>query len=153
LATGAESRSIEYVSDVLFGLVPECKTTSTTATESTASWERSIAVLIGKNRNGSLGYLKVDLVFSAPCWDMTTCERKPSVEKSKHKKNAPLNRIEAGKGYTTVQLARMWDIELTSVPEVVKMAIENGALTSFGRNDEGQTIYGLPIGPATTEEK
>jgi replicative DNA helicase len=75
IATGAESRAIEYVSDVLFGLVPTAKTTQATAGDASGIWEREIQVLVGKNRNGPMGYLRSNLVFKAPCWDMDTRPR------------------------------------------------------------------------------
>lgn len=146
LASGAESRAIEFVSDVLFGLVPVSKTTATVAADATATWEREVGVLIGKNRNGSLGYLKVDLVFKAPTWDMAIVPRKPQEDNKKRGKKQP-QRLEPGVGYTFAQLAEIWQIDVANVKEVVKAALDNGSLMTLGDDEAtGQPLYGQWLG-------
>ena len=89
VATGAESRAIEYVSDVLFGLVPTQKTSQATAGDASGVWEREIQVLVGKNRNGPLGYLRSNLVFKAPYWDLDTRPRVVQQKAKEHKETLP----------------------------------------------------------------
>jgi len=72
LTSGAESRAIEYVADVVVGLVQRSSATSEDAHTDTATWERRVGLAVAKNRHGSAGHLADDLVFRGPCWEMTT---------------------------------------------------------------------------------
>jgi len=58
LTSGAESRAIEFVSDVMIALVPEDQVQDLEVKASDAEWEDRIDIMIAKNRLGSRGYLR-----------------------------------------------------------------------------------------------
>lgn len=70
LHSGAETRAIEYVSDVVIGLIEEGTAADMVAGPADEAFARSVKILIAKVRDGRVGYLGHELVFAGPCWDM-----------------------------------------------------------------------------------
>lgn len=70
LTSGAESRAIEYVSDIVIGLVQK-DSSIPDAKPDTSDWSRRVSIAIAKNRHGSEGYLENDIIFRGPCWEMS----------------------------------------------------------------------------------
>lgn len=76
LTAGAESRAVEFVADIVIGLLPESAPDDETIEESAPpgevvrAWDRGVTVILAKNRRGQTGRLRERLVFSGPCWDM-----------------------------------------------------------------------------------
>ena len=58
----AESRAIEYVSDVVMFLVPD--------KNHHAERERAVHLVVNKNRSGEIGTVEAKFVFLYPCWGM-----------------------------------------------------------------------------------
>lgn len=75
LHSGAESRAIEFTSDIVLGLVEDGTPADMVAGSADASAERSVKILICKVRDGKVGYLGHEIVFAAPCWEMHVRER------------------------------------------------------------------------------
>lgn len=72
ITSGAESRSIEFTSDVMIAMVPDTKATDGEAPDADTTFERPVRLLLAKSRQGQTGYVKEQCVFSGPCWNMTT---------------------------------------------------------------------------------
>jgi RecA/RadA recombinase len=70
LTSGAESRAIEFVSDVVLALVPKANAADDDAIASDLEDDREVRLLVCKNRHGGVGYLGTSLVFQSPCWGM-----------------------------------------------------------------------------------
>ena len=77
MTSGAESRSIEFQSDVMLCLYNEDKGETTEACAADAEGERKVQIYVATNRNGSgTGFLPDSVVFEAPCWGMRVEQRK-----------------------------------------------------------------------------
>jgi KaiC/GvpD/RAD55 family RecA-like ATPase len=76
LTSGAESRSLEFVSDVMLAMVPQGEVTEDDASDSDVESSRTISLLVAKNREGTTGYIKENLVFKGPYWQMLTEKRR-----------------------------------------------------------------------------
>jgi len=71
VTSGAESRSIEFTSDVMLAMVPDTKATDSEAPNADESFERPVRLLIAKSRQGQTGYVREQCVFRGPCWEMS----------------------------------------------------------------------------------
>jgi KaiC/GvpD/RAD55 family RecA-like ATPase len=78
MTSGAESRSIEYQTDVMVCLYNEDKAEEDTeACAADAEGERRVQIKVAANRNGfGTGFLPDSVVFEAPCWGMRVEPRK-----------------------------------------------------------------------------
>lgn len=77
LTAGAESRAVEFVTDILVGFVPDSEPDDEIAGDTSGKWERLVNMIVAKNRQGQIGRLPERLVFTGPCWDMRA-ERRPT---------------------------------------------------------------------------
>lgn len=71
LGMPAESRSLEHVADVLFGILPEADAGDEIAGAATSVSERRCRIVIAKTREGRTGVVQGLLVFKGPCWEMS----------------------------------------------------------------------------------
>lgn len=77
LTSGAESRALEFQSDVMIAMVPEDKPTQAEACGSWEETETRVQFLICKNRVGpGQGYVRDSAIFKSPCWMMSVEQRK-----------------------------------------------------------------------------
>jgi len=86
LTSGAESRAIEFQSDVLIGLIPKAVDDDEEDLAEASEYDpyerfsRKVEVLVGKAREGQAGYVNDLLVFTGPSWGMELENRVPEIK-------------------------------------------------------------------------
>ena len=131
MTSGAESRSIEFQSDVMISLYNEDKQDEigeACAADTVA--ERRVQLLISTNRNGSgVGYLPESIVFEAPCWGMRIDQRnKADIE------DLVLEQLEFGEDSAIAagKIARSIHRRVDDVKQTCRNLIDAGKLLQKG---------------------
>lgn len=128
LTSGAESRALEFVSDVLLALVPVSSITDEIARESDISGSRVVSLLIGKNRpGGSEGYLPVDLVFEKPYWRMKTQPRQAHIDLWEN-----IAQLLTGNSMSASELARKLKRQKKAVLSILRAKEKEGEVKMTG---------------------
>jgi KaiC/GvpD/RAD55 family RecA-like ATPase len=119
---GAESRAIEYTADIQIVISPVEMPASEFVTESGETAVKAVRLLIAKNRHGGEGWLRNDLEFIQPCWDMKEV-RRPSVQAAIHKAMA------GGEDITIRQIQKMTRLQASKIKPVLEDLMSSGKIT------------------------
>lgn len=127
LSAGAESRSIEYYSDVMIALVPQKESTDMQALGATQDAVRRVKLLLPKVREGAIGYIPGALRFVAPYWDMNV---EAPGDMNPLKLQQALAKMEKGIGYSASDLRSLWSVG-TDLAKKIRERLEQ----------EGKIVY------------
>lgn len=129
IATGAESRSIEYYSDLQLVAWPTGKMETIEAAQEHV---RVLRLAITATRLGEIGWVKQDLCFHYPWWGFSL-RAHDSPHATAEDVDRDYAKLQVGIKYSNSDLQQLWGCGAMKVRSVVGALIERGEVRKIGR--------------------
>jgi len=131
--SGAESRAIEFVSDVMLGIFPVGAVDKQEATDADQGQCHRRMLMIAKNRDGSEGKVPAILNFKAPCWELEVVGQSKAAP-NMLKLQASLAKMVIGECYTGDDLRKLWGVAAGTAREIRSALLAAKAIEMNGEH-------------------